>query len=61
MEVVKDSEIQARICGIAVQMGTFDYFYGNLLGQLVLNHVDNLSSTLQHKSMSAAESQVLAK
>ena len=42
-------------------MGTFDYLYGNLLIQLVLNHVDNLSSTLQHKSMSAAEGQVLAK
>ena len=27
----------------------------------VLNHVDNLSSTLQHKSMSAADGQVLAK
>ena len=36
VEVVKDSETKARIRGIAVQMSTFDYFYGNLLGQLVL-------------------------
>lgn len=37
---------------------SINYLYGNLLGQLVLNHIDN---TLQHKSMSAAEGQVLAK
>ena len=61
MEVVKNSETKARIGGISIQMGTFDYLYGNLLGQLVLNHVDNLSSTLQHRSMSADEGQVLAK
>ena len=61
VEVVKDSETKAKIRGISVQMGTFDYFYGHLLGQLVLNHVDNLSSTLQYKSMSATEGQVLAK
>ena len=42
-------------------MGRFDYLYGKLLGQLVLNHVDNLSSMLQHKSMSAAEGQVITK
>lgn len=41
-------------------MGTSDYLYGNL-GQLVLNYVDSLSNTLQHKSMSAAEGQVIAK
>lgn len=51
MEVSKDSKTKVRIRGISVRMGTFDHFYGNLLGQLVLNHVDNLSSTLQHKSM----------
>lgn len=49
MEVVKYSETKARIRGISVQMGTFDYLYGNLLGQLVLNYVDSLSSTLQHQ------------
>ena len=61
MEVVEDSETKARIRGISFQMSTFDYLFGNLLGQLMLNHVHNLSSTLQHKSMSAAEGQVLAK
>ena len=61
MEVVKDSGTKARTRGISVQMGRFGYLYGNLLGQLVLNHVDNLSSMLQHKSMSAAEGQVIAK
>ena len=61
MEVVKDSETKATIRGISVQMVRFDYLYGKLLGQLVLNHVDNLNGTLQHKSMSAAEGQVIAK
>ena len=61
MEVVKDSGTKARTRGISVQMGRFGYLYGKLLGQLVLNHVDNLSSMLQHKSMSAAEGQVIAK
>ena len=57
IDVVKDSETKARIRGIAVQMCTFDYFYGNLLGQLVLKHVDNLS-TLQYKTMEAAEGHI---
>lgn len=41
MEVVKDSETKVRIRGISIQMSTFDYLFDNLLGQLVLNHVDN--------------------
>ena len=61
MKLVKDSETKATIRGISVQMVRFDYLYGKLLGQLVLNHVDNLNGTLQHKSMSAAEGQVIAK
>ncbi len=38
-----------------------DYFFGNYLATLVLRHADNLSSTLQHESVSAAEGQQVAK
>ena len=41
-------------------MKTFDYLYGNMLGELILRHTDNLSRTLQHKSLSAAEGQEIA-
>ena len=42
------------------QMTMFNYFYGCLLGELILRHTDNLSRTLQNKSMSAAEGQQVA-
>ena len=37
------------------QMSTFPYLYGTMLAEMILKHADNLSSTLQHKLMSAAE------
>ncbi len=57
VDVVKDTATKARILGVASQMRSFDYVFGNLLGQLVLNHADNLSATLQHQNLSAAEGQ----
>ena len=41
-------------------MKTFTFFFGSMLGELVLKHTDNLSRTLQHVSMSAAEGQQVA-
>jgi hypothetical protein len=61
VEVVKDTETKARIHGVSSQMNTFDYLFGNLLGQMILKHADNLSSTLKHKSLSAAEGQQIAR
>ena len=52
-----DSESRARIVGVEAQMANFNFLYGVSLGALILNHSDNLSKTLQHKSMSAAEGQ----
>ena len=49
-----DSETKTRVRG---QMETFDYF---LLGQLILKHADNLSTTLQHQNISASEGQQIA-
>ena len=43
-----------------VQISTFPYLHGTLMAEMILKHADNLSSTLQHKSMSAAESQQAA-
>ncbi len=42
-------------------MYTFDFLYGVFLGEMIMRHTDNLSKTLQHKSLSAAEGQHLAK
>ena len=58
--VTQDSETKARIQGVSSQMTMFNYFYGCLLGELILRHTDNLSRTLQNKSMSAAEGQQVA-
>ena len=55
-----DSEIRARIIGVETQMENFDFF-GLLLASLLLRHSDNLSKTLQHESLSAAEGQHIAK
>ena len=43
----KDSEMRARITGIAAQMENFDYFFGVELGRKTLSMVDNLSRALQ--------------
>ena len=60
VDAVKDSSTKARILGVASQMKSFEYVFGNLLGQLVLNHADNLSAALQHRHLSAAEGQRIA-
>ena len=56
-----DREMRARIIGVDTQMHTFDFLFGIPLGNLLLHHMDNLSKTLKHKSLSAAEGQRLAK
>ena len=61
VDVVHDSETRARIRGVSVVMCSFKYIFGNLLGECLLKHADNLSSTLQHSSFSAAEGQQVAR
>ena len=41
-------------------MRTLTFVYGAILGEMFLMHADNLNSTPQHKSMSAAEGQQVA-
>ena len=59
--ITSDSEMKARIGGVPASMETFDFIYGAMLGEMVLKHSDNLSSTLQHKSMSAAGGQEITR
>ncbi len=60
-KVVKDTDTKCRIYGVSKIMNSFDYIiFGNILGEMLLKHSDNLSSTLQHKSLSAAEGQKIA-
>ena len=55
-----DGEMKARIIGVDTQMHAFDFLFGVSLGSLLLRHTDNLSKSLQKKSLSAAEGQRLA-
>jgi len=57
LEHVKDTEMKARIQGVAAQMMKFDYFFGVSLGLLILRHTDNLSKTMHKADMSGAEGQ----
>ena len=55
-----DSDMRARIIGVQAQMMTFDFLFGVLVGSVLLRHTDNLSTSLQQKSLSAAQGQRLA-
>ena len=59
-DIVKDTETIARIRGIAAQMTSFDFYYGLVLGDILLRHTDNLSRTIQKEHASAAEGQTVA-
>ena len=52
--------MKSRIIGVSTQMETFRYFYGVTLGELILQHTDNLSRTLQKSDISAAQGQEIA-
>ena len=60
LSATKDTEAKARIRGVAAQMMTFPYFFGSMLSEVLLSHTDNLSKTLQHSTLSAAEGQQVA-
>ena len=60
VDCVRDTEMRSRIQGISACMTTFDFFFGVSLGELLLNHSDNLSRALQASSISAAEGQKIA-
>ena len=57
-DATTDTEMKARILGVASQMEKFDFFAVEL-GRKILCMVDNLSRSLQAKLMSACEGQKL--
>ena len=57
--IVHDTETIARIRGVAAHMQSFEFFFGLVLGEILLCHTDNLSKTLQ-KNYSASEGQRVA-
>ena len=60
LEFVKDAEMRSRIIGISTTMKSFKFFFGVVLGELILHHSDNLSRTLQAFHISVAEGQRIA-
>ena len=56
-----DGELRTRIIGVDAQMHAFDFLYGVSLDVFFFCHTDNLSKSLQEKSLAAAERQRLAK
>ena len=56
----KETEIKARIQGVAAQMRTFHFYYTASLAEMVLRHTDNLSRALQKETISAVEGQQIA-
>lgn len=52
-QTVKDSEMRARIIGVAAQMKTFDYLFGVSLSHEILRLTDNFSKALQYVHLSA--------
>ena len=55
-----DPSVKARIIGVQAQFKKFSYFFGVLLGELILQHSDNLSKALQSPKLSASEGQRVA-
>ena len=55
LEIVFGTETKSQIIGVQSEMRSFQYYFGVKFG-----HCDNLSRTLQHKDLSAAESQSVA-
>ena len=59
MTATQDSEMRARIGGVSTQMLKFDFFFGVELGRKLLNMVDDLSRSLQARTISSCEGQKL--
>ena len=53
-------DIRSRVIGVQAQMQKFNFIFGVILGERILKHADNLSKTLQHRDLSAAEAQAIA-
>ena len=54
-QVCSDSEVRARVGGVAKHMESFEFLFGLELGRIVFNMADNLSKALQGTSISASD------
>lgn len=52
--------MRGRILGVATHMKSFNFFFGVMLGEMLLRHSDNRSKSLQAPHMSAAEGQTVS-
>ena len=59
-DTVTDSEIRARVIGVHATMNRFDFLFGLVLAERLLQCTDNLSRTLQSPSLTASEGQQVA-
>ena len=53
-------DARARLIGVSAQMKLFEYYFGAVVGQLILSHSGNLSRKLQKADISAAAGQDVA-
>ena len=47
VKLAKESQMTARIVGVASQMATFDFYFGVYIGEMILRHLEKLCRTLQ--------------
>ena len=60
VDIVKDTEMKARIIGVQAIMKSFQLYFGCKLGERLLGQTDNLSRTLQNRDLSAMDTISLA-
>ena len=60
LETKLELDIKGHIIGVKHQVGTFGYFCGVYLGEILLKHSDNLPRAIKTLHMSAAECQLVA-
>ena len=60
VHATSDTEMKARIQGMASQMHTFKFLFGLILCEMILWHTDKLSQTLQQPKLSSVEDHEVA-
>ena len=55
LHTTSDTEMKARIQGMASQMQSFRFFFCLILSEMILRHTDRLSQTLQQPKLSSVE------
>ena len=59
-DVVKQSDVKARIGGVAAKMKKFHFLFCLMLAERLLKHCDNLSKTMQSTAIPAVEARRLS-